>query len=192
MPRITWAHIRASIEPREHKLFIFLGVIVLGGFLTGCSSLPEGEQTFPQEDTKEYRYGRVSGEDGVVLFGGSKKNRGGEGGGGSGIGVNAFLWRASLDTVNFMPLASADPFGGVILTDWYSPKETPEERFKISVFIQDKQLRADGLKVSVFRQVREGNEWRDAATDAQTARKMEDAILTRARQLRIESTGDAS
>jgi hypothetical protein len=83
------------------------------------------------------------------VFGG-----GGGGGGGSeeGIGVNSFLWRASLDTLNFMPLASADPFGGVIITDWYSDPTTPNERFKATVYILDTRLRADALNVSIFRQ----------------------------------------
>src|SRR5690606_12233766 len=67
-----------------------------------------------------------------------------------GIGVNSFLWRAALDTVSFMPLASADPFGGVILTDWYEAPETPQERLKLNVFILDRQLRSDALQVRVF------------------------------------------
>jgi Domain of unknown function (DUF3576) len=171
-------------------IFKILLLVLVAGWLAGCSSLPKGDQSYPQEDTKEYQYGSASGEDGVVLFGGKKKNNGE--GGGSGIGVNAYLWRAALDTVSFMPLTSADPFGGVILTEWYAPKETPDERFKVSIYILDKQLRADGLKVSVFRQQRSGNEWRDAATDPKTATQMENAILTKARQLRIESTGGAS
>lgn len=105
-----------------------------------------------------------------------------------GIGVNAYLWRASLDTTSFMPLASADPFGGVIITDWHSPPETPDERFKITVYILDRQLRADGIKVSVFRQQRSpSNAWADAAVAIDTAAKLENAILTRARQLRMDS-----
>ena len=76
--------------------------------------------------------------------------------------MNAFLWRASLDTIAFMPLASADPFGGVIITDWYAPPETPDERFKVNIYILGRILRADGLKVSVFRQTRDaGGQWRD-------------------------------
>ena len=80
-----------------------------------------------------------------------------------GVAVNAFLWRASLDTIAFMPLASTDPFGGVIITDWYAPPETPDERFKVNVYILGKALRADGLKVSVFRQTRDtSGKWSDA------------------------------
>jgi hypothetical protein len=110
-----------------------------------------------------------------------------EGPGGGGIGVNSFLWRATLDTVSFMPLASADPFGGVIITDWYSPPESPGERFKMTVFILDRQLRADGLKVSVFRQQASGRgDWQDVAVAQETATDLENAILTRARQLRAD------
>ena len=72
-----------------------------------------------------------------------------QGGGGSGIGVNAFLWRASLDTLSFLPLASADPFGGVIITDWYAPPESPDERFKVTVYLLSEQLRSDGLRIAV-------------------------------------------
>ncbi len=109
----------------------------------------------------------------------------GGGGGGAGIGVNTYLWRASLDTINFMPLTSADPFGGVIITDWYTPPETPEERFKMTVYILDRQLRADGLKVAVFRQTRRGPDWVDVAVAPDTGIELENAILTRARQLRV-------
>jgi hypothetical protein len=165
-------------------------VLALAALLSGCSSVKENsEQSYPAEEQKEYRFGKATGDDGLVLFGGKKNRSNGEGGGGTGIGVNAFLWKASLDTVSFMPLASADPFGGVILTEWYTPPQSPSERMKLSVFIQDKQLRADGLKVNVFRQRKEGNDWRDQSADPATARKIEDAILTRARQLRVESAG---
>jgi hypothetical protein len=109
---------------------------------------------------------------------------------GAGIGVNSYLWRASLDTLSFMPLASADPFGGTIISDWYAPPETPDERFKTTVYILDKRLRADALRVSVFRQTRgKDGSWNDASVDPTTAGKVENAILTRARQLRLASTG---
>lgn len=110
-------------------------------------------------------------------------------GGGSGdpsIAVNSFLWRASLDTVSFLPLSTADPFGGIIITDWYSPPATPEERFKVTVYILDRELRADGLRVAVFRQTRTpGTGWIEAKVDRRTGRDLENAILKRARQMRI-------
>jgi len=106
---------------------------------------------------------------------------------GRSIGVNSFLWRASLDTISFMPVSSADPFGGVIITDWYSPSEAPNERFKLNVYILGRALRADGVRVAVFRQIlaSQGG-WRDVAIGDAPATEIEDSILTRARQLRNE------
>ena len=104
------------------------------------------------------------------------------------IGVNSYLWRASLDTLAFMPLASADPYGGVIITDWYVNPETPAERFKATVYILDTRLRADGLNVTVFKQSKDANgAWVDAPVSDQTATDIENAILTRARQLRLSN-----
>jgi hypothetical protein len=112
-----------------------------------------------------------------------------QGGGGSGIGVNSYLWRASLDTVSFMPLSSADPFGGVIITDWYSPPESPNDRYKMSVYILGRQLRSDGIRVSVFRQQGgAGKSWRSGVVSKNTAANLENQILTRARQLRVASS----
>ncbi len=109
---------------------------------------------------------------------------------GGGIGVNSFLWRASLDTISFMPLSSADPFGGVIITDWYAPPESPDERFKMTVYILDRTLRANGLRVAVFRQERVGDgEWADRAISSDTAVSLENKILERARQLRTALIG---
>lgn len=106
-----------------------------------------------------------------------------------GVAVNAFLWRASLDTLSFMPLASADPFGGTIITDWYSPPETPNERVKVQVTILDRELRADGVRAAVFRQTLAGRGWVDATVEPRTGFELENQILTRARQLRISQTG---
>lgn len=120
------------------------------------------------------------------LFSSTNPNQGADGGGN--LGVNTYLWRATLDTVSFLPVTSADPFGGVIITDWYAPPETPNERFKLNVYVLGRALRADGLKVSVFRQIMDSQGvWRDANVESDTARKLEDAILTRARQLRNET-----
>jgi hypothetical protein len=117
-----------------------------------------------------------------------KKGSGGGGGGPNGVGVNSYLWRATLDTVSFIPLASADPFGGVIITDWYSPPDQPGERFKVNIFILGRELRADGVRASVFRQKRDPNgQWTDAAVDQKTGTDLENAILTRARQMRLST-----
>lgn len=108
----------------------------------------------------------------------------------AGIGVNSFLWRATLDTLAFMPLASADPYGGVVITDWYVNPEQPSERFKATVYILDTRLRADGLNVTVFKQARDAaGGWADVAVTSQTEIDIENAILTRARQLRLSAVG---
>jgi hypothetical protein len=104
------------------------------------------------------------------------------------IGVNSYLWRASLDTLAFMPLASADPYGGVIITDWYSSAEKPDERFKCTVYILDTRLRGDGLKVTVFKEVANGQGgWAPSQVSDQTSIDIENSILTRARQLRLSN-----
>lgn len=143
-----------------------------------------GNISLPESQAEAVTSGRLFGSDGLTILGGDDEE-----GGGGGIGVNSFLWRASLDTISFMPLASADPFGGVIITDWFSPPETPTERFKMTVYILDKRLRADGVRVALFKQQRDGNrEWADVRPAAETSVTLENAILTRARQLRINST----
>ncbi|MGH6879250.1 MAG: DUF3576 domain-containing protein [Rhizomicrobium sp.] len=105
------------------------------------------------------------------------------------LGVNSYLWHATLDTLAFMPLASADPYGGVIITDWYSAPSDPNERMKVTIYILDRRLRADGIKIAVFRQTRAAEGWADAEVNPQTATRLEDAILTRARELRLASEG---
>jgi len=166
-------------------------IVAFGLSLVGCADA-EVEGVYPdrrQGDATPYgnveRRGSVFGDGG--LFGGDDKDKEG-GGGGGGIGVNSFLWRASLDTISFMPVNSADPFGGVIVTDWHSMAEAPQERFKMNVYILGRTLRADGIRVAVFRQVQDNfGSWRDATVPDQAGIKIEDAILTRARQLRFDT-----
>ena len=104
-----------------------------------------------------------------------------------GIGVNAYLWRATLDTLDFMPLASADPWGGVITTDWYQNPGRPDERFKITVFILDTRLRADGISASVNRETLVDGNWTTATVAPDTGIAIENAILNRARELRLSN-----
>jgi hypothetical protein len=173
------------------RLTLILAGAALAASLAGCA-WGDPDSTYPEYQ----RHGRgphtatppdsVFGPGGLSLFGSAEPEP--DQGGGSGIGVNSYLWRASLDTIAFMPLASADPFGGVIITDWYTPSETPEERLKVNIVILGRQLRADGVRASVFRQQRDGTgAWVDAAVAPETATELENAILTRARQLRIAS-----
>jgi hypothetical protein len=148
-----------------------------------CSNDSEGPKTTEAEPLKAS--GAEQGKNGGLLeavFGGSDS-----GGGGSSVAVNGYLWRASLDTISFLPLNTADPFGGVIITEWYSPPEAPNERFKINIYILDKVLRADGLRVTVFRQKRAANDsWIEAKVSQKTGTDLENAILKRARQMRIK------
>ncbi|HXC75125.1 MAG TPA: DUF3576 domain-containing protein [Sphingomicrobium sp.] len=100
------------------------------------------------------------------------------------IGVNSYLWRAAVDTVSFAPLLQADANGGVIITDWYSNPRAPGERVKLTVSVLDQDLRADALRVAASRQVFQNGVWTDAPVAAATVQKLEDIILTRARDLR--------
>ena len=168
--------------------------------LTGCEGAipPADDPNTPEPGQSNRGYNQpdgsaFGGDGGIDIFGifGGKKGGGG-GGGGGGIGVNNFLWRASLNTISFMPLASADPFGGVIITDWYTPPETPQERFKMNVYILGRQLRADGVRVAVFRQNRDAGGWIDANVKKTTSVNLENEILTRARQLRVAARADIS
>jgi len=119
------------------------------------------------------------GDDGVNI--GSKEQS-------TGIGVNAYLWRATLDTMSIWPITSADPFGGVIITDWYAPPEASNERFKMNIYILDRSLRADGIRVSVFKQIMKKKKgWVDAIVSKSVATQLENAILQRARQFRNSS-----
>ena len=182
---------------RPYRLAIVAAALAM---LSACSS-----------DLVEYSYperrGPEQAPDSVVdsntkpergLFGGSEltlfgksRDKPDPGSTSGGVAVNSYLWRASLDTISFMPLSSADPFGGVIITDWYTPPETPKERFKMNVYILGRQLRADGVRVAVFRQSRDDvGQWSDVTVNAKTNTNLENQILTRARQLRIATASN--
>ncbi len=105
------------------------------------------------------------------------------------IGVNSYLWRAALETVSFAPLLQSDSNGGVIVTDWYANPQNPGERVKLTVSILDTDLRADALRVAASRQVAQGTAWVDAPVQAATVQKLEDIILTKARDLRRNAIG---
>jgi hypothetical protein len=130
---------------------------------------------------------RMGGDDSGTIFGIGKTNHdqgAGGGGSGTGIGVNAFLWRGALDTIAFMPLSSADPFGGVIITDWYTPPGTSGERFKATIYVLSRDLRSDGVRVNIFRQVLQNGQWMDATVADSTVADIENKVLARARRMR--------
>ena len=146
---------------------------------------PEGSDKIVYSDQKRATIWGEGETLGSRLFGDKDQ----ENAAGAGIGVNSFLWRASLDTVSFMPIASADPFGGVILTDWYENPDKQGERFKVNIYILDRQLRADGIRVSVFKQVSGKSGWKDAKVGTEMGTNIENAILGRARELRVAQAG---
>ncbi len=132
--------------------------------------------------------------DSSLIFGTAKDKpggaRGGDAGGGA-LGVNAYLWRGALDTLSFMPLASADPFGGVIITDWYTPAAANGERFKATAYILGRELRSDGVRVSIFRQVLQNGQWVDSPVSPVTVGEIENKVLSRARELREQSLANS-
>jgi len=188
-----------DLTPHLGRVWQRVGACMLVALLLSACALADPEQNFPRVEGRTVIDGpavereSLLGSGGISIgsggiFGGNKP---GTVGGGGGIGVNSFLWRASLDTLSFMPLNSADPFGGVIITDWYSAPDSQDERFKMTVYILDRSLRADGIKVAVFKQARDGpQQWLSAEVMGDTAIKLENAILVRARQLRLDTLGE--
>ena len=173
------------------KLFC-RALIVVPVLLAGCANSRPVSNAEYQSNTTQDTGGAVApsflGDSSFEL--GVKKTKNGAGAGeqGTGLGVNAYLWRGTLDTLGFMPLASADPFGGVVITDWWGPDPTSNERFKVTAYILGRQLRADGVKLSVFRQVQQNGQWVTAPVAAGTTAEIENKILARARELRTQST----
>ena len=106
---------------------------------------------------------------------------------GIGLPINALLWRASLDILSTIPLDDVDTFGGTIVTEWYQLNEASNERIKMTAFVLDRELRADGIRVIVYVQKRIGNSWQDSGTDSEMSKQIEELILTRAREIRASS-----
>ena len=176
----------ASISSFVRPLLL-IGTTLLA--LSACSLEADENTNYPktEEDRRRDDRGKITGDEGLSIgVGGNKDKEAGK----NPLGVNSFLWRASLDTLSFLPITAADPFGGTILTDWYEDADALGERFKVNVLILDRQLRADSLKIATFRQKKDskGN-WADAPTDAKLGRKLEDTVLTRARELRVKQLG---
>lgn len=175
------------------KILAVLAVVGTAGFgLGGCSSssaedppepvpTPSADAPLPRPEPSRPQDAAQSSSSGGGMFG-----MFGSSGDAKGVGVNEYLWRATLDTLSFMPLENADPFGGVVKTGWYIPSQTPTERLKVTVFILDTRLRADALRVSAFKQTKDaaGN-WSDASVGPDTVTKLENLILTKARELKL-------
>lgn len=166
---------------------IFSGLVCGAVLLSGCSGdySPKDGQEVPvgRDDVRKQGYGKLFGDD-LLMFGASKKYDPSQG---AASRVNYHLWQASLNVLSFMPLASSDAAGGVIVTDWYSTAELPNERIKVSVKITDRVLRSDALHVTINKQVKKAGEWVAVTSDPKVARDMEDLILTKARDLKIKT-----
>ncbi len=168
---------------------IALPAVALGAMLalSGCGSSKPTQNTDIYNPEATNLPGNMSSNAGAPLFSFGKGSTGAGGSQATQIQVNAYLWRATLDTLAFMPLVSADPFGGVIITDWYIPPASPNERFKVNAYILSKQMTANAVQVSVFRQVMQNGQWVDAPADPATANGLEDRILAQAADLQAEA-----
>jgi hypothetical protein len=162
-------------------------VAVAGGILLlgGCNSTIATAPSNYHDPGGAAPPGTLFGENGGLFSFGNKNQNQGNGAGA--LGVNAYLWRGALDTLSFMPLQSADPFGGVIITDWYSPPNSPDERFKTIAYILGRELRADAIRITIFRQVLQDGHWVDQPVSPVTVGDIENKVLERARQLRIQT-----
>jgi hypothetical protein len=163
--------------------------------LAGCGSLAgqlrtPGEDEYNPTSRRAAQASRLGSGDGILIFG-TDRSRRDAAADATGIGVNAFLWRATLDTLGFLPLTSADPFGGVVISDWFQPPGARGERFRATAYILGRELRSDAVRVTVFRQVQQGATWQDSATSPATNAEFEDRILARARELRAQSLASA-
>ncbi len=168
----------------RYRGFIRFTTLALVAMVAACGNITQNTpQTLNDDLYKGLNSGTLD-NSGGVLFSTAKGKTEDSSGGPSAIGVNAYLWRGALDTLSFMPLASADPFGGVIITDWYQPASVTGERFKATAYILGRQLRADGVRVALFRQVQQNGQWVDAPLAAATSSQVEDKVLARARELR--------
>lgn len=163
----------------------FLLLLLVGMALNACGPSRYVDDSEYNDERFRGARGSLFGDNGVVLGIGGKNGKADEGSGA--LGVNAYLWRGALDTLSFMPLASADPFGGVIITDWYEPPAAGGERFKATAYILGRQLRADGVRVSIFRQTLQGGRWVDAPVSQATVGEIENKVLSRARELRSQT-----
>ncbi|MDR3505335.1 MAG: DUF3576 domain-containing protein [Acidocella sp.] len=151
--------------------------------LNACSGIKTSQADYNNPENKGLPPGQTGESADLFTFGKGASSNTGTGGGSSQIQVNAYLWRATLNTLAFMPLVSADPFGGVIITDWYTSPASPGERFKVNAYIMSRQLTADAVQVSVFHQVNQSGQWVDSPADPSVASGLEDRILAQAADL---------
>ena len=169
--------------PKILRHFAFLLIAPTFLHLGGCSGL-DIRSPEPEKKPVSVLTGKPQGTPIGELFG--DKGRTG------GMPVNALLWRAALDIVSFVPLDDVDTFGGSIVTDWYVPEDEPNRRLKLAAFVVGLELRSDAIQVRAYVQTHDGNGWTNAGRDAELGRKLEDLILTRAREIRATAISETS
>ena len=165
------------------RYFAFLLIAPLFFYLGGCSSI-DIKSPEPEQKPVSILTGKPQGTSIDELF--SEKGQTG------GLPVNALLWRAALDIASFVPLDDVDTFGGSIVTEWYAPKDQPNRQLKLAVFVVGLELRSDAIQVRAYVQTRDGDGWTNAGRDSALGRKLEDLILTRARELRAAAVSETS
>jgi hypothetical protein len=174
-----------TLRLRASTAIAFTALLAFSVSLASCSGIKtEAPEVNPTDMPKGP--GLLSGESGNLLDA-FKGNKDGTGSGGGVIGVNIYLWRAALESIAFMPITQADSNGGVIATDWYSQPDQPTERVRANILILGKTLRADVLKVSLFKQQKKGDSWQDVPVSQATVTSLEDNILTRARAIKVQT-----
>jgi len=202
----TEAGSTSGAQGRSHRrapaTTMIAAAAAIAGLVSACgggdysAKDPVGPKTGPTSKYDPLQEESIFGEGGFAVGNMSADSVSGILGGGdenARMPVNKYLWQGALDTLSFLPLASTDPFTGVIATEWGSTPEAPDERFKVTAYILNSGLSGAALKVAVFREVQsEGGLWIPGPVSADTARQIEDAILTRARQIRIAGLEDGN
>lgn len=158
-------------------------IVLLPLVLTGCGNVTRSTDRTDPNDPGSIFTGRA--ERGIAI---ADLFDPGVGGAGGGLPVNAILWRAALDTVSVVPIDDIDTFGGTILSEWYPHPDQSDQRIKVAAFVLDRELRSDAIRVNVYLQSQQGGEWVDAGQDPELANRLEDLILTRAREIRAAAT----
>jgi hypothetical protein len=165
-------------------------LVSMAAILSSCGNYrakdaPDEKAPLDSEEKRKYTFGSIIGDE-TLVFGGSRKKTSSNDSGG--VSVNAYLWQASLETIKFMPLVSTDANGGVIVTDWYSESKNPNERIKVTLYIRGLELRVEAIQAVVQKQILRGGNWTNVEDiDSQTASNLENIILTKARNLRLQS-----
>ena len=171
-----------NFQTHHKQAFKLLVVPVLLSFI-GCSNLQVTPGDVEEERPISVLTGKPSGTSLSSVL--NKQDVRGDS-----LPINALLWRAALDIASFVPLDDVDTFGGSIVTEWHQPKETPNQRLKLTMFVVGRELRSDAITVRAYIQNRLGTEWVDAGRDEALGRKLEDLVLTRARELRAAATAE--